>query len=289
MPERSGLVDTLRGIGDGLIRFVVDFVPRFVTGLVILLVGWILAHVVRRVLDTAFVRLRVDHALERLGVTAMLQGLGVRGSMSKGTAKLAYWLVLVLFLKSAALAMGLLPVADAITSFFDYLPRLLAAFLVMLFGSVLARVAGEAVQRAAGESGVDYAKPLGRAVNGGIVFVVAVMAITQLGIDTQMIRTVVVIALSGLALGLALSFGLGSREVTRNLMAGFYARKLYRVGAEMEVRGERGTLAAVTPTSTLLSRDGSVVSVPNQVFLQEVARQEEAPPDPNRTSSDRTD
>ena len=276
MSENLGLADSLREIGDGLMRFVVDSVPRFVTGLAVLLVGWILAHILRRILSTTFVRLRVDHALERLGVNGMMQSLGFRGSLSESTAKLVYWLVFVLFLKSAALIMGLVPVADAITSFFDYLPRLIAAFLVMLFGSVLARMAGQAVQRSAEESGVDYAKPLGRAVNGGIVFVVAIMAITQLGIDTQMIRTVVVISLAGAALGLALSFGLGSREVTRNLMAGFYARKLFRVGAEVEVGGARGTLTAITPTRTLLAHDGETVSVPNQVFLNEVVRQDES-------------
>lgn len=279
MDENLGLVDALREIGQGLVRFAVDFVPRFVTGLAILLVGWILAHVIRRLLNTTFVRLRVDQTLEKLGVTAMTQSLGFRGSLGRSTAQVVYWLVFVMFLKSASLAMGLLPVADAITSFFAFLPRLIAAFLVMLFGSVMARLAGEAVQRAASDAGVDYAKPLGRGVKGFIVFLVAVMAITQLGIDTQMIRTVVVITMAGAALGLALSFGLGSREVTRNLMAGFYARKLFRVGAELQVGEARGTLTAVTPVRTLLSREGETVSIPNHVFLQEVARQEEPPRD----------
>lgn len=142
-----------------------------------------------------------------------------------------------------------------------------------LLGNVVAQFAGRAVEQVAHDAGVDYARPLGRAMAGGILFIVAIMAITQLGIDTEMIRTVAIIGLSGAALGLAISFGIGGRDITRNVLAGFYARKLYRVGEELEIRGVRGVLTAITPTQTVIDQDGRTVTIANSSFLEEIARQ----------------
>jgi small-conductance mechanosensitive channel len=272
MSDGLGLKDTLLEIFQGLVAFVADLVPRLITALVVLLVGILLAKVIERILRTTFARVKVDTLLEKIGVTKTLRSLGVKGSLSESTARMVYWLLLILFVRGAADSIGLTIVSDAIGSFFGYLPNLVAAFLVVMLGNVVAQFAGNAVRESASDSGVDYAPALGRAVTAGILFIVTIMAISQLGIDTEMIRTVVVIGLAGGALGLALTFGLGSREVTRNLMAGFYVRRLYRVGEEIEVEGMRGTVAAVTPTQILLQVDGRTVTVPNRRLLEETVR-----------------
>ena len=72
---------------------------------------------------------------------------------------------------------------------------------------------------------------------------------------------------------LGLAFGLGSRDVTRNILAGFYARKTFDLGKEIEIRGERGELKSITPTQTLFQQGDRVVAVANSVFLEEVVKQ----------------
>ena len=56
-------------------------------------------------------------------------------------------------------------------------------------------------------------------------------------------------------------------------MAGFYAKKLFRMGEPLEVRGEKGVLKAITPTQTLLERDGETIAVSNSSLMDEVVRQ----------------
>ena len=97
------------------------------------------------------------------------------------------------------------------------------------------------------------------------------MAVSQLRIDTGVIFMVVQLLLGGLAL--ALSFGLGTRDVTRNLVAGFYARKVFTVGEPIEMDGETGVLVGITALQTLLEKDGHTVSVPNHVFIEQSVRQ----------------
>ncbi len=273
MNDGFGLKDTLLEILEGLVGFITELVPRLVTGLVVLVIGIIVAKIIERILRTTFFRLKVDSLLDKIGITRTARSLGVRGSLSESTARMIYWLLVILFVRGAANSVGLAIVSDAIGSFFAYLPNLIAAFLVVMLGNVVAQFAGGTVRQSAADSGVDYAPALGRAVTAGILFIVTIMAISQLGIDTEMIRTVVVIGLAGGALGLALTFGIGSRDITKNLMAGFYARRLFQVGEELEVGGVRGVLTAITPTQILLEVDGKTVSVPNRCLLEETVRQ----------------
>ena len=173
--------------------------------------------------------------------------------------------------------LGLQAISDAIASFFGYLPNIVAAVLLILVGSAASQFVGEVVTTAADEAGIDIARSLGAVVSGLILLIVGVMAITQLKVDTEMVRLVTSYALAGAALAFGLSFGLGSREVTRNILAGFYVRKVFRVGETVEVGGHRGTLQGVTPTQTIIESGRAEVVIANVVMLDEAVRQEPAP------------
>jgi small-conductance mechanosensitive channel len=261
--------EKMNQVGD----FVVLLLPRIVTGLVVLLIGLILAKLVQRMLRGTLLRLKFDEMLERFGVDNLLKSIGLRGSASRGIARAFYYLLVILFVQAAATIVGLTSVSKAISSFFRFLPVLVTALLIVLIGNTVAQFARRAVEESARESGVDYAPALGRAVGAAISFIVAIMAIAQLGIDTDMIRIIVIVWLSGAALAFALSFGLGSWPVTRNIVAGFYLRKLLRVGEELEVEGARGRLGGITATKTLLEEDGRTAAVSNYKLLEKTVRQ----------------
>ena len=99
------------------------------------------------------------------------------------------------------------------------------------------------------------------------------MAVAQLKIDTGMIRIVTSFVLAGAALAFGLSFGLGTREIVRNIVAGFYARKFLSVGKTLEILGHRGVLTAITPTHSILESDGQNISLANSAFLEQVSKQ----------------
>ncbi len=265
--------EALYSVLDSLTGAVAGFLPKFLTGLGVLLVGWILAKLAAGGIRTAFDRFKINDLLEKLGLNDTLSKLGMKDPPGNLLAKLAYYLIMALFIQSAAQAIGLLAVSEAITAFFAYLPNLMAAVMVMLVGMLVAQFASGAVTTSARDSGVEFAPVLGRIVSGLILFIVGLMAVTQLQIDTEIIRAFVLILLAGASLALALTFGLGSRDITRNLVAGYYARKIFRPGEKIEIQGRRATLAGIAPVHTLLEEDGETVTVPNSVFLDEVVRQ----------------
>lgn len=251
-----------------LVAAVTGGLPRLVLGVAIAVVLVLAAKAIRRVAGAACRRVQVDALADTLGLTALVGRLGVRQPASEWIPALTYTGVLLLFTQTGATVLGLTPIADSIRAFFAYLPNVIAAIGVLLAGSAAAEFAGTAVRRSAEDSGIDLAPTLGSMTSGLILFVTGIMALAQLRIDTEMIRIVTICALGGIALAFGLSIGLGSRDVTRNMLAGFYARKVLRPGDRVTIGGRTGTLVMITPTQTVIEgADREEIAVSNGVYL----------------------
>lgn len=267
MTER--LMQSLRDLADQT----VIIVPKILVGLMLLIFAIAVAKVVEWVLRAVLKRVKIDNLVEKAGIDKTLVRIGIRQELNQFIPRLVYFLLLLLFARTAADVLGLSAVSNALGSLFGYLPNLVAALLLLLIGSAAAQFIGHTVAQAAEESGIDFAGGLGRLVSGMIMFVIAIMAITQLKIDTDMIRIFTSFALAGMAIAFGLSFGLGSRELMRNIMAGFYARKLFRPGQEVTIAGERGILRAITATHTLVEGHEDTATIANSAILEQVSRQ----------------
>jgi hypothetical protein len=265
---RQQLLQILRDLQ----QIVVEAVPRVLVGIAVAIALVMAAKLIERLLRAVLVRIRFDGLLEQAGIDKLLQRVGIRQSLNQVLPRLAYFLLLLLFARTAADAFGLTAISEGIAAMFGYLPNVVAAVLLIVVGTAVSQFAGRTVTRAAEESGIEFARPLGSLVSGLILFIVGVMAIGQLRFDTDMVRIVTICTLSGLALAFGLSVGLGSRDITRNLLAGFYARKIFSPGDSLEIRGERGILKAIAPTQTVIEQDTGLFVVANSAFLDETVR-----------------
>lgn len=257
----------------GLVDMVVGAAPKVVVGIVFLLISVLVAKLLEKLLRLLLVRVRLDNLVQQTGLDKTLARIGIRQKLDFFIPRLVYYLILCLLAKTLADTLGLVAISDALGAFFSYLPNLIAAFLLILLGSAVSQFVGTTVRQAAENSGLDFAPALGRLVSGLIFFIVAVMAIAQLKVDTEMLRLVTAIVLAAGALAFGISFGFGARDIVRNILAGFYARKFLQVGRSIDVVGQQGTLRAITATHAILEKDEGSISVSNATFLDSVARQ----------------
>lgn len=270
--EQEGLRENLIRTYEGMVRSVFDAIPKVITGILLVVVSIVIAKLVERMARMVLRRVGFDDLLARAGFDKTLKRIGLDQPLSFVIPRIVYYLLLLLFGQTAAAALGLAPISSAIGSFLGFLPNLFTAFLLILIGSSAGQYASAMVSKAARESGIDYSSALGNVVAALILFIAGVMAVAQLRIDTDIIRIVTICLLSGVALAFGISFGLGTRDITRNIVAGFYARKLFRVGEQVEIRGQRGTLAAITPIQTLVEGATESAVMANGVFLDEVVK-----------------
>ena len=252
---------------------IVSAIPRVSVGILLVILGLAVAKLVEVVLRTMLIRLRFDSLIQRAGVARALGRIGMRQHLSLFLPKLAYFLVIFLLAKTASDAFGLTAISNAIGAFLSYLPNILAALLLLILATTVGQFAGQMVTRAAQSSGIESASVFGKVVSALIIFVVSMMAMSQLKIDTEMVRIVTSFVLGAAALAFGLAFGLGTWNVVRNIAIGFYARKFLSIGKSLEIAGQRGILTSITATHTILNSEGQEISFANSTFLDQTGRQ----------------
>ncbi len=197
---------------------VAGFLPGIVGLLVIFLVALIIAVMVRVIVLRALRGLQFDERAERLGLGTVADW-SVVGGPSMLVARIAMWAVLVVGLLIGFSALdAALPEAFA-RVVFAYLPNLLAAMLILLFGVILAQFLARSVLIGA----VNLQLPSARLASVGVKWLVLILAwviaLEHLGIGRRILMLAFGILFAGIVLALALAFGLGSQEAVRRMLA----------------------------------------------------------------------
>jgi hypothetical protein len=133
-------IDVQQGLTDAW-DSVATFVPKFVGFLVILLIGYILAKILEKVVDGALERVGFDRWVERGSLKPALARS--RFDASDILAKLTFWTVFLIALQLAFGAFGPNPVSDLLHGLIAYLPRLFVAVVILVIAAALAKVATE--------------------------------------------------------------------------------------------------------------------------------------------------
>jgi len=257
----------------GLVDSTIAAVPKVVVGILLILGALVIAKIVEKLLRYTLMKVRFDELIGKAGIDQALQRLGIRQELTQLFPRLAYFLVLLTLARTAGDALGIVAISGAIGAFFAYLPNIFAALVLMILGSTVGQSAGQTVAQSAESSGIEFAPTLGKLVSGIILFVCSMMAIAQLKIDTDIVRIVTSFVLGGAALAFGLSFGLGTRDIVRNVAAGFYVRKVLTMGKPLEIAGQQGVLSAITATHVVLKTDQQETVIANGTFLDQVSKQ----------------
>ena len=254
---------------NNIVTDVTTWLPRLLGALVLFVVGWIVARLMQFILAGLLRRLGADRLAERAGVTRFLANVGLDTSIANLLAQVIYWLILFVFILAAVESLGLSGVSETIGNLINFLPSVLAAAIILLLGALIARVLGDAVGAMAVQSGVTTGPVLGQAVQYVLLIFAVILALEQLGVETMLLTTVAVALISATALALALAFGLGNRELARNIMAGFHAQELFATGQNVMVGSYNGRLIAIGTVKSIIETEAGQVTVPNSTLIDE--------------------
>ncbi|GAC1400328.1 MAG: hypothetical protein NVS4B12_03310 [Ktedonobacteraceae bacterium] len=262
---------------DALTKIFIDilnFLPHFINGLIVLLVGYLVSALVRWIVRAVLRSVRLEQLAQRAGVTVALQGLGVRAPISEILAQIVFFFLVLSFATSAMQLMGLLTVAILLQNVLAFVPRAISGALIVIFGSMLARFLGSTITSVADSVNITYANALGKIIEYAIVAFVVVLAISTLGVDTTILTTSLTIILASGGLALALTFAFGARASAHNVIAGYYVRQAFQPGQRLTYANYSGTLRTTFGTYTVLdvtneAGEQSTISLPNSLLLQE--------------------
>ncbi len=231
------IAQSLQRALDGLL----GFIPNLLGFLVILLVGFLIARVVKGVVTKVLQKAKLDHALHSGQSGQYVEKLSPGASPSALIGGVVFWLIF-LFVLSAAIGALKIP---AVTAFMDtvlsYLPNVIAAVIIFVIAGAIAAAVGGAAAKLMGDT--PTGKVVGTAIPALVMGIAVFMALNQLRIAPAIVQITYTALLGSVALGAALAFGLGGRDVAARLLTQAYdsgQQNKDQVKRDMQIGKDRG-------------------------------------------------
>jgi len=198
------------------------FVPKIAGMLIILLIGWGIAVLLRKTVRETLTALKVDRLTEKAGLQKFFEKGKLEGTLTDILSGLIYWVTLIITLITAVNAIGITVSVDALEKVVVYVRRLVAAILIMVLGIFFSNITRTVVVTTAANAGIRFSNALGQLTKTVVIAFAVLSALEQLQISVRLIELTVTIILAsiGLAVSIALgmAFGLGSKDVASKML-----------------------------------------------------------------------
>ncbi len=266
MNEMRSLGDSLSHAATTLLDRVTHHLPGVVAAILLLLIGWMFARILRALTKRAM--LLIDTMLPRLGLpTGLSHVRAARGSVVAGT--IVYWVVLLLFITAATQVLGLQAFTDWLAKLIDYLPTLAVGLLILAPGWLMSGFAADLVQATVPRLEPGQRNMMARIVRVSILVGAILIGADQIGIRITFLAIFVGAIAVTVGGGVALAVGLGSRAYVANLIAAHHLRQAFAVGQTVRIAEHEGRLLEITSTGVIIETAEGRVLVPASLFHEQ--------------------
>ena len=202
-------------VNEGLVA-IVGFVPKFVLGFVILLVGIIIASILKQVVLELFKALRVEAFLKKYGVPEAKDEFSWSGIL----AEIVRWFIIIVFLLPTADIWGLPRVDTVLNQVILYLPNVFVAVILTLVGFVFARLAHDVILASTKGVSPETSRTVASITRWAISVFVILAALNQLGVASDLVRILFTGFVAMLAIAGGIAFGLGGQGSAKDIVEG---------------------------------------------------------------------
>lgn len=256
----NNFLQALDNVGSATVDRVVAHLPQLLGAVVLLVLGWLLARLLRLVtqrgvalLDSLVAR-STGRSRFRIGRTAVVLGT------------IVYWVVLLFFVAAATQTLGLQTFTIWLSRLLDHLPTVAAGLLIIVAGYLLSGFVAEIVQATATGLPAAQRRALARAAQGATLVVALLVGADQIGLKVMWIAIFAALVVASVLGGLAIAISLGSRGYVANLIGAHHLRQALQPGQRVRVAGHEGRIVDITATSLVLETETGRVVLPGKLY-----------------------
>jgi hypothetical protein len=236
----AGSFDILQSLQSAFTTFV-NYLPQLLGALVVLVVGYIIAKILDKVIIKLLRKARLDERLTANAGGRFVEKVSPGGSPARLVGGVVFWVIMLFVISSAIGTLGIPALTGFMNLVLSYLPNVIAALLIFIAAAAVAGAISGLAQRTLGDT------PNGQVVRAGapaLIMAIAVfMILTQLHIAPVIVTATYIALIGAIALGSALAFGLGGQDAARDMINSGYrkAQEHYdTIAREAQLARERG-------------------------------------------------
>ncbi len=266
--DLTGLKDTLLRSFETYLGGIIAQLPSIASGLIVLLLGWLVAKLLRAIVKNVTQKAGVDKMAERTGLSQVLAKVGVK-KVSVLLAGLAYGLAMLIFIVAAAEVMHMEGLSNAIDRFFGYLPTLATALAIFIGGLWGADKVKSQVSTVMESVGLGGAKMVAGLLGGCIVLFTTITALNVAGVDTTLITSNILVVMAGILLAFGIAYGHAARDVLSNILGSYYGKDRFKPGMRVRVGNDEGVIEKIDSISITIRTHDRLVLLPTRQLITE--------------------
>ncbi|MCB0742708.1 MAG: mechanosensitive ion channel [Ignavibacteriae bacterium] len=271
MKEFENWFDIIIFSAQNILFQVLDFIPKLLIVVFLLLIGWLVAKILQKLSNKIFDLIGVNNISSKAGIENFLVSSGFASNISYLFSKIIFWTVLILFLIPISDILNLKFFVNIIDQVINYLPNLFVALFILLLGAWGAKITGGIVRGSSKRLGLENAELLGTIFNVLILVIAFIIALTQLKIEAEILTNILLILLGSLGIAFSISFGLGAKDVFKNIIAGVYLHKSIRDGEFVKFGNIEGEIIEIGTILTKIKiNENKEISIPNNQLIETV-------------------
>lgn len=232
-----------------VVEQIIGVLPNIIGALVLLIFGWILAKVVSSIVSKVLKKIGLDKLADRLNDTDSFRESNIKIKPVSIIKKFLYWTILLIFILSATETLGLDILTQQVGKVIDFIPKLLTAMIIMGVGFYLA----DAIKQLVGNAAQSFGIPSWKVISYGVFYIlltaIAITALEQAGIMTDIIKWNIYIVLAGIFLAFAIAYGFAARNVLTSILTSYYSKANFAVGQVIELDEYTGTIIKMDSVS----------------------------------------
>jgi hypothetical protein len=211
------IANAIRQAGTNFVESAALFLPRVATTLAIILVGWLIAMLLRTLVRSFLGWIGINVAAERFGVASLLRTADLPPADAL-IAAVVFWIVWLGFVLSGIDVLGFESLQGLVESFWLFVPRLILAVVILVVGFVVANFAWRATLLAAVNARIPSPRLLSGGVRWLILILTGAMALEQIAVARTVVLTAFAIAFGALSLAVAIAFGIGGGGIAKRIL-----------------------------------------------------------------------
>ena len=258
--------DIIKALED-FVGIMIESIPVLIQALVLFVVGYLVAKLVSSIVGKSLKAIKFDDLAEKLKLEEPLEILGVKNGLSSLMASIVFWLIMLAVIVSTTRSLGIEVLTQLIEDIIEFMPKVFTSVIILLIGYVIATKIKEVLVNLTKSLGGNAGSVIGNILYYFIMIIVAITAIEQLGVNTDLISKNILIVVAVILIAGAVAYGHAARGIMKNMLSSFYSRKNFYAGQRIKIGDLEGTILEIDNTSVILQTKENKIIMPSAELL----------------------
>lgn len=246
---------------DNLIDNVYSFLPKVIFGILFIIVCWVVLKLILFVVKKTLKFSKIDAITQKINEIPLLDS-SINIKPDKIILIFLKWFLILIFIIIGSELLNLSLLSNEIGKLINYLPRFFSALVILIFGLYGASYLKKSIHTLLKAIDVSGSKAISNIVFILLFIIISIMSLDQAGVNTDIITSNLILILGAVMASLAISFGLGARDIVFRLLLGFYTKRNFKVGQKIVIDHKEGIIRAMDNISILVKFEDCSVMYP---------------------------